>query len=1396
MEEDKISKWDSLIESPSAQETKVIPTDQQTETLDKEPVTSKWDNLSEEGESKAENITYDKRYDINVNDYRDELGSDIFMPEGDNGVDILNHNRAKNQALYDQVGNFLGQAVVGEIIGGTIEGLGYLLDIGSIVDVMQGDEADWGNFMTDFGQSIREGTEEALQIHTDPFAEGWGKMADSGWWFSNAVSVASTLSMLIPTTGAMKALSFLGKGIGASRGMQAVRRAVGMAEEMGTKSRWMTNGISQAVLSRNIENWMEAHGTFEDEKQHLLNSINPETGKAFTEEEATQGASEAAANNWKNGWAMLLQDIPQYMAIGKVFNPVTGKMMNAQSAAAQKGIKAGLKPWQQKGLDIGKTFFGEAGEEAYQFYISERAKLQTDLKLGLIDQKEYDRKMSDALGSEEMLTSAFFGGLGGNVFQMAGPALNRALKSKDRKQYEEQLEKYYGEMVNNNAKQVSLLYHHLNESDQQTSPIQREAVINEMMLNMTAEALEADKFELFLESMDQISGMSEEAVQQYNEQTGSEFNRELAASYAPRIKQKALEMRDRYLKHRNHYNKRTSSALARLELENAQYNEFINKKQKDVNSIRNDINASWENLASKSLKDKLAINEEYAVLTRRKKALAAQLKAETSSVKKSWIEKAINSNESNIKFNRKKRREYDKAKKNLDSVMKELEENKASDNVQAESAYQAHKRQLYDALELEAVAKERILINNEEMNHIKTDEGQKMVKSRILSEKLEEYETIDSLENLKEEVNNSEIAKEDSEELLNKIGEKIAVLKVEEDAAKAKAAKAQSEENARRKNSERNNNPAVVSNQNKTTIIDVVEDEDSEEMPTFDKDQLDESDRAINSKIGSGRLMAVLDKVDGTEAFQDWMEIPVSKVGEVFNYTVSDRSQKLSKAQNDAIQSFENGNITQEVYDNLPIKLTLDGQPKIFSFIPTKPTASDSQEKKNNYKRGYNSQRKIIIDKLAKKEKVFSKVAKNSGGDLVKDFDAETNTDPNNSILDILQIGNNMDNIELRVTDDKGFLMDTNKDYDTRFGKPMMIDEDSNGNKKPYKGGVFLILKKANGEPFALRLNLAKNTDAQSELLADLLIKIAVPDPVLNDDGTFAKQKNKDDKETIMVSPKELKLTSPISELDQETLSLVKDLMGPEIDMLDKEYKDPTIMSLINSFVYTNDNTEGKTTELFIRGNDLFFGGNRMSPGFKNNSKMRNQLIEFLKNTKKRQFNIKNWSENKAYRKYVIDNQIISTNAATGVNSFINTRKYDKTSGKMTGRRIQIFMEPIGTPKSSPIVVDDSEITISNDYIDEDGVATAITIDENGNLVMANKPFQNEPTQQSSDTQVRKEKEDVVSSKPNVTLINDSQITFESQIEEDTDEDWDDIDMSSTDDLDGMDSGEMTEKCN
>ena len=288
---------DGLSFNPELENTKVIASDP---VID-EPKNDD-DGLTFNKDLVGPTFINDKSYNIDLSQYEGDVGNgtEVYMPNvTGGGIDILNQNRADNQGFFSQAGNFLGQAVVGEIVGGTIEGMGYLLDVGSIIDVMQGDEAEWGNFITEAGQGIRKGTEEAMRIHQDPSAKGFGKMADSGWWFSNGVSVASTLSMLIPTMGAMRALSFVGKGIGMSKGLKSVRKAMGMAEQMGTKASWATNGISQAVLSRNIENWMEAHGTFEDYKSSRAGKVNPQTNKKFTDEELTKLASEAASSNWK-----------------------------------------------------------------------------------------------------------------------------------------------------------------------------------------------------------------------------------------------------------------------------------------------------------------------------------------------------------------------------------------------------------------------------------------------------------------------------------------------------------------------------------------------------------------------------------------------------------------------------------------------------------------------------------------------------------------------------------------------------------------------------------------------------------------------------------------------------------------------------------------------------------------------------------------------------------------------------------------------------------------------------------------------------------------------------------------------------------------------------------------
>ena len=351
----------------------------------------------------------------------------------------LNAARAELQPWTDQLGNALAQAAVGEIIGGTIEGAGYLLDFQGMANLMTGDEKEYTNWLSDIGKSIREETQDATQIYEK--APGEMNLFDSGYWFKNSVSIASTLSMMLPSMAGAKLASFAGRGLskglakgisGAGRrlGKEIAEEAVDLSKRMSIRADWTANSMAQATISRHIENSMEASGTFEEVYNARLNKKNPETGELFTEEEARLSAAEAASDNYKEGWAMLAQDMIQYMGIGKVFNPATRQMETAYKLAAGTGKlrKAGA---------IAGTFLSEAGEEGYQSFISSKAHLRSDLKAGLISQEEYDRQISEIMSSDETLTSMLFGGLGGSVFQAIGPKANEALRSKSKKELDQ-----------------------------------------------------------------------------------------------------------------------------------------------------------------------------------------------------------------------------------------------------------------------------------------------------------------------------------------------------------------------------------------------------------------------------------------------------------------------------------------------------------------------------------------------------------------------------------------------------------------------------------------------------------------------------------------------------------------------------------------------------------------------------------------------------------------------------------------------------------------------------------------------------------------------------------------------------------------------------------------------
>src|SRR4030043_263038 len=147
----------------------------------------------------------------NVVDYLGDAGSSNYDENlSRQNIEYTGQFRGQNQPWTHQLGAAINQAVIGEIIGGTIEGAGYLLDLPQYIDVAKGTEEEFGNWFSDIGKSIREWSKETTPVYTT-YEEGEFAPDKWSWWMSNVPSVASTLSLVIPAVGTVRGLSMLGK---------------------------------------------------------------------------------------------------------------------------------------------------------------------------------------------------------------------------------------------------------------------------------------------------------------------------------------------------------------------------------------------------------------------------------------------------------------------------------------------------------------------------------------------------------------------------------------------------------------------------------------------------------------------------------------------------------------------------------------------------------------------------------------------------------------------------------------------------------------------------------------------------------------------------------------------------------------------------------------------------------------------------------------------------------------------------------------------------------------------------------------------------------------------------------------------------------------------------------
>ena len=174
------------------------------------------------------NFILDKSYALDAVKGKKIMG-DAFLPHKSGFKNLYkiaekNHElhiakiKSENQGIAGEIGGAIAQAAA-EIVGGTVEGLGYLADFQSMTDGTFGE----GNWFSALGTGLKDWVREVAPVHVNPEVQGKFAPWSSEWWFSNIPSVASAVSIMIPVAGWARGVGMIGKGVGlAAKGIKGL----------------------------------------------------------------------------------------------------------------------------------------------------------------------------------------------------------------------------------------------------------------------------------------------------------------------------------------------------------------------------------------------------------------------------------------------------------------------------------------------------------------------------------------------------------------------------------------------------------------------------------------------------------------------------------------------------------------------------------------------------------------------------------------------------------------------------------------------------------------------------------------------------------------------------------------------------------------------------------------------------------------------------------------------------------------------------------------------------------------------------------------------------------------------------------------------------------------------
>ena len=394
--------------------------------------------LNKQGDDFAKTAPYYSPISSYLKGYTDDVSSFAPFTGGDPtpfiaGNPAAYEGRARDQSWTYLMGHAATQAVLGEGVGGTIQGLGTLLAPTKWIDRLKGVDDAWTpTFIEKIGTIIQNYAQTEFPIYKTQVAEQGAAFMDKTWLASMVPSTASAVSILLPARLAAILPVKLAELV-----MDTGK--VGKSISSIQKAQHWANVVSSAFAGRVIDSTRESMGRYSQYYDQYKQ-------QGLSDQEARETAADAASKGFAISHANLVFDLAEWGIMLRTGNYLTEETedklknllfksekftkisgMDAEEVASEIGMHSKLKGL---AFDALKTAGLEGTDEMSMDYFQQLGKYQAERKRDLIPEESASQILKDQLGVRSSWDSFIGGAFGGLLMMPMGYMMEKVTNKK------------------------------------------------------------------------------------------------------------------------------------------------------------------------------------------------------------------------------------------------------------------------------------------------------------------------------------------------------------------------------------------------------------------------------------------------------------------------------------------------------------------------------------------------------------------------------------------------------------------------------------------------------------------------------------------------------------------------------------------------------------------------------------------------------------------------------------------------------------------------------------------------------------------------------------------------------------------------------------------------------